>query len=286
MSQSQGFLSDTLSNSIANIRRDFAPWFKAASAFNNLGMQVLPAVKADRANNQQLVAAVLFGRTLTSFQAAYLLAERGMLADARTIARAAAETAIILCALNRDAAVCDLLIQRHDFHHRRYINAWLNDPQAVAEMSREDVARLNAVIDEIDRRNPSIAQKTSDPVNVWTLAQKAGVTPLYNVVYRGASGDAAHTSPDALNRHVKADAGGNILGLKVGPETGDLAATLFDVMSVLGHAVHAVLELFQLQEFRNDLDRCIASSKALGVPADYKPGARGSGDVASGKPKG
>ena len=86
-----------------------------------------------------MVSAALYARTLTSFQAAYVLTERGMLADARTVVDAVAETAI----------VC-------------------------------------------------------------------------------ASGDAAHTSIGALNRHIRADAQGNILGLKFGPDVGDLPATLSD----------------------------------------------------------
>ena len=81
--------------------------------FNALGMQVLPNAKASTTDNQQLIAAALYGRTLTSFQAAIVLAERGMIGDARTIVRAAAETAIVLAAVAQDAAVCDLLIDRH-----------------------------------------------------------------------------------------------------------------------------------------------------------------------------
>src|ERR1700730_15061637 len=102
MSQDQGFLAVTLATSIAEIRKDFVAWFAATESFNNLGMQVLPAVKVDQANNQQLVAATLYGRTLSSFQAALVLAERGMLTDARTVIRAGAETAIVLCALVKD----------------------------------------------------------------------------------------------------------------------------------------------------------------------------------------
>jgi hypothetical protein len=106
VSQNEGFLSPALSGSIANIRADFAPWFDAVTAFNTLGMRVLPNVKADQSSNQQLVVAALYGRVLTSFQAAVLLAERGLLADARIVVRGAAETAIVLVAVEKDEAVC------------------------------------------------------------------------------------------------------------------------------------------------------------------------------------
>lgn len=52
MSQSQGFHSADLTASIANLRRDFAPWFAVAAAFNELAMRVLPAIKPGTTDNQ------------------------------------------------------------------------------------------------------------------------------------------------------------------------------------------------------------------------------------------
>ena len=277
MSKNEGFLSSTIATSTVNIRMDFAPWFDVAKSFNDLGMRILPAVNADQTSDQQLVAAALYGRTLTSFQAAYILTERGMLADARTIVRAAAETVIVLCAVVKDPAVCDSLIDRHFWHHRKLRNAWLNDPQAVAEMTPQEVDAVKATIADADTSRPQAKELKNDPVSIAALAERAGVIVLYNAVYRATSGDAAHTSIDALNRHVRADAHGNIQGLKFGPEVRDLPATLSDAMSVLGHALSAVIELFPLSKFGDDLAKCIASWKALGMPGEYRPGSSRAG---------
>ena len=270
VSQNEGFLSPGLSSSVANIRADFAPWFDAATAFNTLGMRVLPNVKADQSSNQQLVAAALYGRLLTSFQAAFLLAERGLLADARTVVRGATETAIVLAAVVKDETVCDLLIDRHFWHHRKLRQAWLNDPQAVEQMTAQEVDAVKAVIVDADVEHPKVKTLKNDPVAIATLAQQVGFTALYNAVYRSASGDAAHTSIDALNRHIRADDQASITGLKFGPDVSDLPATLSDAMSVLGHALHIVTEHFKLAQFGDELAQCIATWKALGVPADFR----------------
>lgn len=281
VSQIEGFLSPTIATSTVNIRTDFAPWFDVASAFNNLGMRVLPAVNADQTSNQQLVAAALYGRTLTSFQATYILTERGMLADARTVVRAAAETVIVLCAVVKDPAVCDLLIDRHFWHHRKLRNAWLDDPQARAEMTPQEVDAVKAMNADADTSRPQAKELKRDPVKIVDLANDAGLVVLYNTVYRATSGDAAHTSIDALDRHIRADAQGNIQGLKFGPEVHDLPATLSDAMSVLGYALNAVTELFPLSMFGDDLAQCIASRKALGVPGEYSSGSRTAGATTS-----
>ncbi len=271
VSQSQGFLSADLSVSIANIRRDFEPWFAVAEGFNALAMRVLPDVKAATNNNQQVVAAALYGRALTSFQASLILAERGLIADARTVVRAAAETAIVLSAVAKDAAVCDLLIDRHVWHHVKIRKAWLRDPQATAHMTPEEAAAVKETISDVEAQFPQSKTLTRDPVAVAALADKAGVAALYNTVYRSTSGDAAHTSLDALNRHIRVDANGDISGMKFGPSGDDLPATLSDAISVLGFALHAVADLFQIPELINDLAACVADWKALGAPSDYKP---------------
>lgn len=277
VSQIEGFLSPTIATSTVNIRTDFAPWFDVASAFNNLGMCVLPAVNADQTSNQQLVASALYGRTLTSFQATYILTERGMLADARTVVRAAAETVIVLCAVVKNPTVCDSLIVRHFWHHRKLRNAWLNDPQVRSKMTPQEFDAVKAMIADADTSHPQAKEQSRDPVNIEELAKKADRMVLYNAVYRATSGDAAHTSIDALNRHVRADAQGNVQGLKFGPEVCDLPATLSDAISVLGYALDAVIELFQLSKFGDDLAKCVASRKALGVPGEYRPDSRTAG---------
>lgn len=262
-------MSPDISYSIATIRKDFAPWFDAAMSFNELGMRVLPKVNADQASSPQLIMApLLYGRTLTSFQSAYILTERGMISDARTVVRAAAETAIILAAVAKDASVCDRLLDRHYWHHCKLRAAWLNDPEASAHTTPQEMDAIKVAIKRANIEHPRTSK--GDPIKLIDLAQMAGVTALYNTVYRTTSGDAAHTSLDALDRHCGADAQMDITGFKFGPDVADLPSTLSDAISVFGHALNFILELLSLSQFENDLAQCIAAWKDLGAPAEHR----------------
>jgi len=88
-----GFLSPNLPALIANIRKNGACQFAVAEAFNELGMCALRDIHIDPANRQEVLGDSLFGRVLTSFQSAVILCERGLLSDAATLIRSAAETA-------------------------------------------------------------------------------------------------------------------------------------------------------------------------------------------------
>lgn len=270
MLPNQGFLASTSTESYAQLRQNFAPWFKTAEMFNDLGMQILRTMKADQTSNQQLIVAILYGRALTSFQAAYILTERGMLADARTVIRAAAETAIILCAVVKDENVIDRLIERHYWHNRKLRNAWLNDQEAVAGMTPQEIEAIKNIIAEIDKNYPKVKHLTKDPISIENLARDANVTSIYNAVYRFSSGDAAHTTIEALDRHLVTDGESNIKGIKFGPEYRDLPGTLHCAMSVLGFSMDSILKLFKLQQFSDDLQKCVSSWNALGAPREYK----------------
>jgi hypothetical protein len=271
MSEEEGSLAPTIVNTIAKIRADYAPWFEIAASFNKLAMRVLPTLRAGTANAQQLFAATLYGRTITSFQSAVILAERGLMADARTVVRAATETGIILAALASNAAVIDILELRHYYHRRKLYTVWLNDRASRASMSADDITALEQDIADIDMEYPTVKDMRTDPINIASLADQAGLISIYNAVYRATSSDAAHTSITALERHVRADAGGNIQSMVVGPDVGDLPDTISVAITMMSLAIEASTKLFAIHEFGDELRECTAHWQALGLPHEFKP---------------
>ena len=67
---------------------------------NLIAQQLLLEVPLE--DKKAFLAALLFVRGLSSFQAAILLAERGMIQDARTITRSCFETVFCFGALHKD----------------------------------------------------------------------------------------------------------------------------------------------------------------------------------------
>lgn len=129
-------------------------------------------------SNHQLIASTLYARALASYQSALLLLGRGSVADARTVVRSLAETAIVLNGVVSDETVCDLLMARHEINQRKLVNAWLADPLARDAMTDEHYAMLTAT----QKRVAGSAAK--DPINIEALAKSVNLLWLYNIVYR------------------------------------------------------------------------------------------------------
>ena len=263
----EGFLASEISRSVSKIHDKFPQWFEVANSINELAMRILPLLQPVKTNDQQLLVAALYGRALTSFQSAYILAERGLTADARTVVRAAVETTVVLNAVVHDPSVSDLLVLRHQWHNRKLLKSWVDDPQAIVAMSAVQLAEFKAAIAQIDSTHPRVKDR-GDPLIISNLAIKTGLLWLYNSVYRPTSGDAAHTSLQTLERHIQADDASEIQGLKFGPDVGNVCDTLSAAISTLLPAMRASIGLFDAPQFEPELNARTEAWKNLGIPAN------------------
>jgi hypothetical protein len=74
----QGFLSPEIAAWIGKHRAENRAWFSLAMDLNSVAQQELLLLEIRLEDNKAVLAALLFVRGLSSFQAAILLAERGM----------------------------------------------------------------------------------------------------------------------------------------------------------------------------------------------------------------
>jgi uncharacterized protein DUF5677 len=233
--QIDGFLSSD-SPWVAQTRERHAAWFALAGKLNRLAMSVLlskvPNVRAEA------YVATLYARAVEMFQGVVLLAERGMSAEARTLVRACAETAIALGAARRDKTFIAQLYEDHDKHRQSLANELLGLPENDPNISAEVRALLRTVVADI-----SAQYKEASPrrINWATATVTAGMTDLYLTVYRDTSSDGAHVSLRAIDRHIYTDASGTISGFMFKPAVDEAGETLKAGIASLLHATEAKL---------------------------------------------
>jgi hypothetical protein len=113
-------------------RPESKPWFDLADDLARKGIDLLRRHSAPIAEPQHFTFSGVFVRAHQSFQAATLLAENGMIGDARTAIRSAAESGIALTELTTFELLADLYGQLDALHRRRVETA----RQWLAEMSK------------------------------------------------------------------------------------------------------------------------------------------------------
>jgi hypothetical protein len=113
------------------------PWFDYALDLNRIGFDLLKTVETFRGENALFTMHGIFVRTHQSFQAALVLAEHGLIGDARTVLRSGFEGAIAICALAGDPSFVQRLIDAHHVNQRKFARLVLSNPQYLATCSPE-----------------------------------------------------------------------------------------------------------------------------------------------------
>jgi hypothetical protein len=184
----------------------------------------------------QLVASLLLARTLTSYCAAITLAKRGMIADARAIVRSCAESAIALGGIATIDGFFDQMVEAHDSHRRKIAQMFLETPPTQQDLNTDQVCALKEMVEDIDT---TYGRKPNGII--WaSVAEKAGMRDLYNLVYRDMSGDGAHATIESLTHHINTDAENVITSLSYTPRAEGVA----DVLSEASRSVLLAAEAF------------------------------------------
>lgn len=249
--EQDGFLADDHKEWVDRTRRTHAPWLEFVHDLNRQSMRTLPLAVPSQTDNREVLAALIFGRVLQSFQGTIMLAEKGLASDARTLIRSAAESAIALGGLASGLDLVGLMQEDHDKQVLSQANSLLGDEEKLAEnASAEQVDRLRATVADIKKR---YASGGPTRINWGSVASRSGFNDLYALIYRPMSGDGAHVTLAGLTRHIEEAFSGKVSALRFGPDALDLNDTLQASASVALHALEALGRIFP----RVDVDGAI-----------------------------
>jgi hypothetical protein len=224
--ETHGFLSDEINRfrTVVRTTTPYKQWFDFAQELNLFGSEAIRAHRFDQNDTQTMTISALFIRSHQSLQAAMVLVERGMIADARTVLRALVEGTIAQIALAADTGVIGQLVAAHRRHQLTICRELLADEKYREQLSQAQIAQLQATVSELELLK-GVPGEEPRQIN-WADLAKNHCAELYLLLYRPLSSDGVHTTVDAINRHLEADAEFRITGLKGGPELTDIVDTL------------------------------------------------------------
>jgi Family of unknown function (DUF5677) len=216
--ETYGFLSDEIDGfrTIIKTQSPYKEWFDFAQELNLFGSEAIREHKFNQADTQQMTVTALFIRSHQSFQAAMILGERGMIGEARTILRTLVEGTIAQIALVADPGVIDQLVAAYYKHQLTTCRELLGDQKYRDQLSSEQIAKLQTTVTDLEALK-GVPGKDPRSIN-WADMAKGHGAELYLLFYRPLSADGVHTTVDAVNRHLEADADLHITGLKGGPD--------------------------------------------------------------------
>ncbi|WP_419683755.1 DUF5677 domain-containing protein [Burkholderia theae] len=251
-----GFLSEQINALADEALRAYCPGHTAlVDRINRFAIATMIVPRDIQQRDADLFAVTLLGRAIQDFEAAVLLAARGLRAQSRTMVRSTFETALYCMAAARDIVLSQgakikpkkgevpttRFVDAFEGGHQRFRGQVAAEIRSMPNVPVETGAALEDLIDEIGTPG-----KHQD-IDLHGLAADLGLSNLYTVVYRPLSQD-AHPSALSLQHHVEVNAEGKITGLRIGPDYLQFADTLELAACSLLVALDGFMERFGTPE--------------------------------------
>ncbi|MGZ8163566.1 MAG: DUF5677 domain-containing protein [Halobacteriota archaeon] len=253
----QGFLSEPFDDVRDTVRQTYAPWRALLLRVNGACVAAQHRIDIDRNDSRQMLGAAYFVRTLASSQAAILLLEHGLLAQARTMLRASLESLLPLGAIYRNPSVVPKLLQSHEA-----------DKRTIADrMMRWKSPELRgAIAGKIsDDELKTLAASKAPSVNLFDLASAAEMEDWYLALYSLLS-FSAHATITDLSNHLVTAADGDVEALKSEPEVDDQASSWGYAIQIQIKALQALAGIFPnvcagVEAFRTELGALVEQTE-------------------------
>jgi hypothetical protein len=206
----EGFLAKHSDEFLTSLRAYEPDRFDLCDEINRFTMEVCWAVQVHTSDADRVVAALLLVKGVNAFQAAVLLAGRGMCPESETISRTGLECAIELAALAKNPAHFKKMLSAHDRHRGTQSRELLKVYERMGQ-AQENTLELRAIRES--------AKLTGEKLTLEQTAREVGLDTLYQTIYRGISGSAAHATIGALNRFLTRAGGEDMITLGVDKES-------------------------------------------------------------------
>ena len=266
-----GFLSQSMEAFSTSLRNEntYRQWFDFARELNRFGIGILDNLQVPRHDNQRVTICALFTRAHQSFQAALILAERGMLSDARVVLRSAVEGAIAMHAIADDPTFIKQLDDAHKYNQRKMARLVLNNPDYKSSFSEKEIADLEKTICDIDEYEKKNNKKLIDNNEFkkennkklsdikWANVALKHCKDLYDLLYRQLSSDGTHTNNKAIQRFLLFDKKNELLDIRIGPDNSDLVEVMKIMCLMFLWAAGPFTRVFQTPENITKLQKFI-----------------------------
>ncbi|MEX3555804.1 MAG: DUF5677 domain-containing protein [Burkholderia gladioli] len=213
--RTKGFLSPLLATQQALAREQFKDEFRECEQWSDRAMASLRTLTPGYKHASVAFAAAYWMRCIRACQGGIILAERGMIPDALTLARSAVESLFHAVALIDKPALLDRLIEHDMFERIKQARGILSTASIMRHVAPADRAGIEALI--------LAAAEKPRSWPAYEAAKEAGLLELYETMFRGFSLSAAHSTLTSLDHEFVPSSDGE---LDFGPSYEDLSSTL------------------------------------------------------------
>ncbi len=237
-----GFISSEVRVWIKKFRSEYSEVFNLADETNRFCQKSVFQLDAHSKHLHEILVATLYIRTLSNYQAVILLAERGMMPEARTITRAMLETVFSLCAVAKSEQLATDYVREDQKKRLKFLNKFKEfHGDLPKDVDVDEIEELENRLKE-DIKQKKIKERTTKQ---W--AEEAGLSNWYLTAYALLS-DSVHTKVRDLERYLVVNGNHEIKEFKWGPDDTGMDEILLTAIEAILIALKSTLDFFKKQK--------------------------------------
>lgn len=244
-----GFLSSAIDNFKDNIRSAYPKHYEIAHDVNEYAQQLqweieIPKNYVDNKlllSTDKLLSAILYSRTISTYQAFLLVSQRGMAQQSKMLLRCMFESLFPLVAIQKNKDYSQQLIAADELDRLKAFNKIISHKNRHNPKDPE----IPKIKELAKQSKMKIETESLKKIGVADCAEKAGLLDWYDTAYSLLSGT-IHSSIRSLQEALVLDDKEDIVCLKNEPEVEELGTLYATAIEIIRFAVIAAGEIFEI----------------------------------------
>lgn len=234
-----GFLGKEIEQWIQRIRNAHPSFFALAGEVNKYCQSAMYTFEVHNKDKQEVLVSTLYIRALNNYQAAILLAERGLMPQSRVLVRAMIEALFSLCAIAKSEKYANEFILEDQRNRLRFLNKYRQLHGGLPpDVNREEVEALQQELQE-DIKTSEIKKKSTEQ---WSI--DAEMHDWYLTAYSVLS-ESVHSKVKDLERYLVLNDENEITEFRWGPDDHDIESILTTLIQGMLTALNCTVSLFE-----------------------------------------
>jgi len=243
--EKSGFLSNQISQWIEKHRGENKLCFELCEKINEFSHSTMCDMVIHNMYLPEIIVSSLYVRAMSNFQGIVIMAERGMINEAKVLLRCLLECMFAIVAIDKDKNIVKQFVLEDLLQRRDYLKAYKrNRDKGIAQSggapSKEKIDKLLKEINNQIKINSVKKMTTRD------LAEKAGFITTYDSAYKLLSGT-IHVNTRDLEQYLKINEIGEIKKILWGPDTKEIDFILFNAAESMIFVLNAISRLFSIK---------------------------------------
>jgi len=215
--------------------------FELVIAINKYAQEMKYKFVIHNEDSQELTIGALYIKALQSFESVVILSRLGLNSDSKAVLRVLLEAVFYLKAICEDDNFVFTYIKGDDVELHRILKKISKDEKGIFSTKLKEYASK----DKIDNLKSVIWKKNENPLEIYKVAEKAGMSDFYQLVY-GSLCDNVHTSVRSLEKYYGINESGRADSLDGLPNFADMDVVIVTACSILLVALSCTEGFFEL----------------------------------------